>query len=192
MERKMANKKKMDQVILGLLSHESMSGYEIKKRIDMWLTFFWNASYGSIYPTLNELEQDKLVTKNQTSDKGRNKNIYAITDAGKQHLQKWLESSGARDELRYETLLKVFFGSESGMYNTINQINEFERKIEQSLPMLKMAYQNLEGLQEEETHKFYLLTVMFGIKTYNAYLEWCKEAKQMLESEVKGLEGDEE
>ena len=30
----MANTKKMDYVLLGLLSHESMTGYEIKKRLD--------------------------------------------------------------------------------------------------------------------------------------------------------------
>ena len=35
----------------------------------------------------------------------------------------------------------------------------------------------------ELTHKYYLLTVEFGIKTYRAYLEWCKEAKTMLKNE---------
>ena len=45
----MANKKKMDYVLLGLLSHEPMTGYEIKKRLDTTLRFFWGGSYGSIY-----------------------------------------------------------------------------------------------------------------------------------------------
>lgn len=35
----------------------------------------------------------------------------------------------------------------------------------------------------DDTHKYYLLTVEFGIKTYRAYLEWCKEAKIMLKEE---------
>ncbi|MDE6213546.1 MAG: hypothetical protein K2M70_08765, partial [Lachnospiraceae bacterium] len=29
-------------------------------------------------------------------------------------------------------------------------------------------------------HKYYLLTVEFGIKTYQTYLEWCQEAKNIL------------
>ena len=49
----MASEKKMDCVILGLLSNESMTGYEIKKRMDTTLKFFWSASFGSIYPTLS-------------------------------------------------------------------------------------------------------------------------------------------
>jgi len=48
----MANEKKLDCVILGLLSHEDLTGYEIKKRIDTGLKLFWSASFGSIYPTL--------------------------------------------------------------------------------------------------------------------------------------------
>lgn len=35
----------------------------------------------------------------------------------------------------------------------------------------------------DNTHKYYLLTVEFGIKTYRAYLEWCKEARTMLKEE---------
>lgn len=75
----MAKEKKMDQVILGLLSHESMTGYEIKKRMDTTLKLFWNASYGSIYPTLNALEKDKKVTKVETTENGRDKVTYTIT-----------------------------------------------------------------------------------------------------------------
>ena len=59
----MANEKKMDCVLLGLLSHEPLTGYEIKKRMDTTLKLFWNASYGSIYPTLNGMERDGYVTK---------------------------------------------------------------------------------------------------------------------------------
>ncbi len=51
----MANTKKMDYVLLGLLSHEPMTGYEMKKRLDTSLRFFWGGSFGSIYPTLNQL-----------------------------------------------------------------------------------------------------------------------------------------
>lgn len=27
----------------------------------------------------------------------------------------------------------------------------------------------------DDTHKYYLLTVEFGIKAYSAYLEWCED-----------------
>ena len=75
----MANEKKIDCVILGLLSHEELTGYEIKKRMDTTLKYFWSASYGSIYPALNDLVHRGLATKREDTNSKRNKLIYTIT-----------------------------------------------------------------------------------------------------------------
>jgi hypothetical protein len=41
--------------------------------------------------------------------------------------------------------------------------------------------QNLEEIKDlEDAHVYYLLTAKFGVKTYEAYLSWCKEAKEEL------------
>ena len=37
---------KIDMVIQGLLSHEDLTGYDIKKRIDGAISFFWKGSFG--------------------------------------------------------------------------------------------------------------------------------------------------
>lgn len=178
----MATEKKLDCVILGLLSHEELTGYEIKKRIDTTLKYFWSASFGSIYPTLTDLAERGFVTKRECNDNGRNKLIYTITEDGKQYLLQWLKIPVEKDELRYETLLKLFFGNEAGSDQTIMHIETFKEKIERELPYLLMAEQTLEKvISEDETHKYYLLTVIFGIRTYRAYLEWCEDAKHILE-----------
>ncbi len=39
---------------------------------------------------------------------------------------------------------------------------------------------------EDPAHRYYLLTADFGIKTYQAYLEWCQEAVK----ELKDLQGE--
>lgn len=177
----MANEKKLDCVILGLLSHEELTGYEIKKRMDTALKYFWGASYGSIYPTLNDLVNRGLATKREDEDSSRNKLIYTITDDGRMYLKEWLTVPAERNELRYETLLKVFFGNDAGEGQTIRHIEEFQHKIENELSTLLGMEAVLKGcLSEDETHRYYLLTVQFGIKTYRAYLEWCQEAAQVL------------
>lgn len=182
-ERKieMANEKKIDCVILGLLSHEELTGYEIKKRMDTTLKYFWSASYGSIYPALNDLVNRGLAAKREDTKSRRNKLIYNITESGRNYLKKWLALPIQKDELRYETLLKLFFGNEQGEEQAIIHIEAFERKIQEELPYLLQAETVLKkNLNEDSSHKYYLLTVEFGIKTYQTYLEWCKEAKKLL------------
>lgn len=178
----MASEKKIDCVILGLLSHEELTGYEIKKRMDTTLKYFWSASYGSIYPTLNDLVKRGLAVKREDTKSKRNKLIYTITESGRDYLKKWLLLPIEKDELRYETLLKLFFGNEQGEAQAILHIEAFEKKIEGELPYLFQAEAILnKNLNHDSTHKYYLLTVKFGIKTYQTYLEWCKEAKKLLE-----------
>ena len=79
----MANEKKIDCVILGLLSHEELTGYEIKKRMDTTLKYFWSASYGSIYPALNDLVHRGLAAKREDTNSKRKKLIYTITEPGR-------------------------------------------------------------------------------------------------------------
>lgn len=176
----MANEKKIDQVILGLLSHESLTGYEIKKRIDTMLKYFWSASYGSIYPTLSALVQDGFALKKETVENGRDKIIYTITDAGRRHLKEWLNIPVTKDEIHYETLLKLFFGNVAGTQISLKHIENFEKKTKSELPYLQEAVRTLKGIRGDDAHKYYMLTAMFGVKVYQAFLKWCDEAKQIL------------
>lgn len=180
----MATEKKLDCVILGLLSHEELTGYEIKKRMDTTLKYFWGASYGSIYPTLSDLVDRGLAIKRADKESKRNKLIYTITEEGKIYLKEWLKLPVEKDILRYETLLKLFFGNEAGAKQIMIHINAFQEKIEKEIPFLLYAEENLKKhIKEDSTHKYYLLTVQFGLKTYHAYLDWCKEAIEILGEE---------
>ena len=161
----MANAKKMNYVLLGLLSHEPLTGYEIKKRLNTSLRFFWGGSYGSIYPTLNELEKSGQVIKENTISNGREKIIYSITEKGTSCLREWLKNPAEKDELRYETLLKLFFGNENGFEETRKHIERFEEKTKSELQILRLFADNLFNCLDEDTHKYYYLTVTFGIKT---------------------------
>jgi DNA-binding PadR family transcriptional regulator len=182
----MAGEKKMDCVILGLLNHEPKTGYQIKKRIDTTLKFFWGASFGSIYPTLNGLVRDGMVTKYEARENGRKKIVYTITPAGREHLKAWLCLPVEKDELRCETLLKLFFGSEIGEDGTIKHVVNFENKIRNELPLLQKAANRLKEIEDtDEAHRYYLFTALFGVKVYGACLEWCEEVKQALEERRK-------
>ena len=176
----MANKKKMDYVLLGLLSHEPMTGYEMKKRLDTTLRFFWGGSFGSIYPTLNQLEAEGKVTKEDASCNGRERISYSITDQGKEALKEWLSKPAEKDEIRYETLLKLFFGNEKGFEGAMEHVERFEEKCRNELLVLNMFEENLKQNLENDSHKYYYLTVRFGVKTYEAYLKWCKETKKQI------------
>ena len=97
------------KVILGFLSRDDLSGYDIKLRVDESTRFFWAASYGQIYPELKRLEEGGLVEGTDTPQGGRARRVYRITESGRAALSKWIMDTGSTVELRHEGLLKVFF-----------------------------------------------------------------------------------
>lgn len=184
----MAREKKIDMVILGLLSHEDLTGYDIKKRIDKAVSFFWKGSFGNIYPTLKEMETKGLITKKDTYVGGREKITYHIEKQGRLQLVKWLSDEQAGNELRYETLLKLFFGGSVDKSVSVKNIEAFENHIRGELAILKGYAKTLGSNQEEDDHLYYYLTVSFGIDSYEAYLKWCESAKKMLKKAAKGAD----
>lgn len=178
----MPKTRKIDMVILGLLEHENLTGYGIKKQIDGAINFFWKASYGSIYPALKDLEKKGLIKKIKEDNPKikREKIIYSITPNGHKKLIEWLKNSKSSNDLKYETLLKLFFGGATTPNISIQTIEEFEAEIKENLSLLEIYQKNLSNILNDKDHIYYYLTVSFGIETYNAYLIWAKEAKKLL------------
>jgi PadR family transcriptional regulator, regulatory protein AphA len=91
---------------LGYLSLKEATGYEIKKDFEDGLfCHFMEASFGSIYPALNQLAAEGLVTVREEEQFGKpDKKVYAITDIGHQVLAKCLRVLPARDKFKSEFL----------------------------------------------------------------------------------------
>ncbi len=91
---------------LGILSLQEASGYEIKKEIEEGVfNHFIDASYGSIYPALTQLNAEGLLSVRSEEQLGRpDKKVYAITEEGKTVLAKGLSVVPARDKYKSEFL----------------------------------------------------------------------------------------
>src|ERR1051326_8203492 len=96
-------------VILGMVSREPRSGYEIKALVDDTTRFFWAASYGQIYPELKRLSEAGLVEGRDEPRGERPRTVYAITADGEDELRDWLRRPPETFEMREEGLLKLFF-----------------------------------------------------------------------------------
>ena len=177
----MGKDRKIDMVILGLLSHEDLTGYDIKKQIDEAIGFFWKGSFGSIYPALSDMEKNGFIKKlPDKNSSGRDKIKYRIAKQGKEVLADWLKDEQASNDLKYETLLKLYFGGAEKKEVSIHNIELFEKQIKSDLQILKFYQSNLEKVLDNKEHVHYYLTVTFGIDTYEAYLKWCSKAKKLL------------
>lgn len=94
---------------LGILSFKEASGYELKKEIeDGMYSHFIDASFGSIYPALTQLNVEGLLTVRSQEQAGRpDKKVYAITEMGRANLAKSLAVLPAKDKFKSEFLFEM-------------------------------------------------------------------------------------
>lgn len=173
-------------VILGMLSDQAMSGYEIKKFIDLRFSFFWNESYGQLYPQLNLLEKEGSIVSTIDASSTRSRKTYALTEHGKKKLEDWLSLPVEEESVRYEILLKLYFLKDMDVEVMKGHVEEFRKRYLKQSFLLKMISSELGGIVDEaENHGDILRVVDFGQKVYQAYLDWCDETMTYLEKRKK-------
>ena len=95
---------------LGILTLGDNTGYEIKKVFEDELSHFYEASYGSIYPALNRLTEEGLVSCQTMVQDGRpDKKVYSITTAGRMAFMDALMQPPGKDKLRSDFLAILRF-----------------------------------------------------------------------------------
>ncbi len=76
--------------ILALLAEEPMHGYQVIQELESRSGGRWSPSPGSVYPTLQLLEDEGLVVR----EEGEGKRVYSLTDEGRAKAAELLERAG--------------------------------------------------------------------------------------------------
>ena len=175
---------KTKYALLGLLSIGPMSGYDIKKFTDFSISYFWKENFGHIYPVLKRMEEEGLVTKKVEKTEGKpNRNVYTITDSGKDELQGWLSVSPEEHSLRSELLLKIFFGALTSKETIINMVRDEKERHEkrrEAFDSIEEMIMTQKGDDYQGDQPFWLITLRYGKKMSQAVTEWCDETIKIL------------
>ncbi len=186
--------------LLGLLSWKPMSGYDIKKIVDMGLSHFWNENYGQIYPTLDLLVKDGLAKKSVDRHSGKRKrHVYRITPSGVTAFREWLALPTDPPTVRNELQLKFFLSSRLPTKTSLRIIREYRLQQQQVLleyreseVALREAIESgkypaeveeiLTGHETKQNAKqkarqcnIFLLTLHHGILAAEARVVWCDQ-----------------
>jgi len=166
-------------VILGMVSREPRSGYEIKALVDNTTRFFWAASYGQIYPELKRLSEAGLVEGIDASRGDRKRTVYAITADGEAELKDWLRRPPETSEMREEGLLKLFFAGALKPAEAVETLRAMRRKrLELAARLRSMEPEKAEKKAEEDP--FPLMVLRAGIEFNQWFADWCERMEVQL------------
>lgn len=98
----------IEYAILGLLVHQPLSGYDLKKIISRSNTFYWSGNNNQIYNELIRLHKDGFLSQETIFQENKPpRKIYAITESGKEKLVVWLRSKPLPAERKHPFLIQL-------------------------------------------------------------------------------------
>ncbi|MCF8467967.1 MAG: PadR family transcriptional regulator [Sneathiella sp.] len=163
---------------LGILTMGDATGYEIKKTFEEKLDLIFHASYGSIYPSLNKLTEEGLVSCRELSQEKRpDKKIYTITAAGRYAFLEKVMNKPAADRFRSEFLATLMFAHLLPA-STISQMID-ERIADRERKISDMAT----GCPERPTDTEQFMCG-YGRTVYQAEIDYLIENRHLLEADA--------
>lgn len=168
--------------LLGFLSWGPMSGYDVRQLIEGSIANFWREGYGRIYPMLAQLTDEGLATRRETrSEGGRPRNVYEITEKGREALESWLREPTVLRPPRNERLLKLFFGARTDASVSREHIEAHRRELEGAREHYGEIRERLEAVKDAPPdRRFWLMTLRQGELAVEADLRWCAEVLEEL------------
>jgi len=171
--------------ILGMLKLAPMSGYDIRREASSRIGYFWQESYGQIYPALRDLLARGLVRRRP--DRGakvprdrrpglrtRDRQVYQITKRGREALKLWRARPPRMAPPRNELLLKLFFGERRSVKNEIAWIEELAaQETSASRDFRRIRRLLRKERRDHASLPFWLMTLDYGEQRSGMALRWC-------------------
>lgn len=160
----------LDYILLGMLIYGEKSGYELKQTISRSTTYFFDASYGSIYPALKRLEAKGLIYTRETVEGGKFKKLHAISDSGRIAFVEWLEQPLELNRTRPDHLVPIFF---YGLLPKEKRVPQLQGLIQQAEKVIEELW-SIEERVKAADDPFAYAPLAFGLEYYPMVINWCR------------------
>ena len=169
-----------EAAVLGFLaSGREISGYDLKKRTEKSVGYFWTPARSQIYQLLPKLVENGFATRREVVQTQRpDKQLYRITPLGRRALREWLETPAGEEPSRNPFLIKVFFGEHADSESLLDQIRAFRRRAEE----LDAVLTAIDEATPPDGDFFPELTRRYGHEHARALIRWARAAERDLEA----------
>lgn len=165
----------LEYIILGFLMREEMSGYDLKQWMVNCTSYFFDASFGSIYPALKRLREKDYISFNEVVENGKLKKLYAITDEGRSHFLDWLEKPIVFSKTKQEHLVYFYFYGYLPKEKAVANIKTFQAEVKALFHQLNKEKQTIENKCDVTEYPFWYSTMDYGVHYYQFIINWCDD-----------------
>lgn len=167
----------LPHALLTSLIEKPCSGYELARRFDKSIGYFWHATHQQIYRELARMEENGWVSSSEVEGGRAGKKRFEVLPAGRTELQRWAAESAAPLRLRDELMLKLRAEAAIGPLGISEELEKRLHLHEQELANYRRIEErdfNAPSLSRE--NEIHYLILKAGIAYEEGRIQWTKEA----------------
>jgi DNA-binding PadR family transcriptional regulator len=159
-----------EAAILGLVAEGELSGYDLQRRVDRSVGYFWKPARSQIYAVLPRLVQRGLaVGRRVRQDTRPDKHLYRITPQGLAALRDWLQRAPLEPDAERILLIKLFFARHADPEIIRGYVRELRTKAER----LAHDLSEIEANADHDGDRFRAMTRTYGLASTAAIIDWA-------------------
>lgn len=182
----------IQHAILGYLSWQPLTGYDLKKLIADSETLYWSGNSNQIYRALIQLHEQGRVTREveQQADKPPRK-IYAISDAGLAELRRWLLTDPELPQLRNTLHIKLAWAHPLADAELTDLLTAYEEDLAVRIAMLSEQRRRQHTAPRRSARETLIWDALENnrIAYYEQELDWTRALRQAVGDASKEMSG---
>ncbi|ORA81348.1 PadR family transcriptional regulator [Mycolicibacter kumamotonensis] len=162
--------------VLGLLSQQSGSGYDLLKRFEESLANVWPATQSQLYGELLKLADAGMIEASAVGARGRKE--YRILPAGRAELERWMTDPLGDPPFRSAQLLRLFLLSEVSPDQARAYVGAIAELADAEIDRLGKLKDSIEW-SEGDSHFYGRAVLEYGLRMKSMeadYARWLAEA----------------
>ena len=167
--------------ILTALLERPSSGFDLARRFDKSIGYFWSATHQSIYRELGTLEREGLVESvPQPPSRGKRK-LYEVLPAGHSALVVWLGEYEAPERSRDALLVRLRAASVVGAGPLVQQMRlHREAHEKRRAEYLEIAERDFSDPHQDASAQIQHLILLAGVGLEQYWMTWLSDAIERL------------
>ena len=171
----------LDHALLVSLLEKPSSGYELARRFDRSIGYFWHATHQQIYKVLARMEEAGwIASRVEAGESAPDRKLFSVDKPGRRELSRWLAEPGDPEGVRDALLVKLRGAAFDDPRRLLPELEHHRAMHANRLT----AYRVIESRDFSGPlalrHALQYQVLKSGIRYEQGWLEWCEETIALL------------
>ncbi len=163
-------------VLLTSLIEKPSSGFELARRFDRSMGFFWNATHQQIYRELAGMQKKAWISVIENNNDTGRKKTYQVEQLGRTELADWMVKQSPPAQLREELMVRLRAEAQLGGDTVLAELERHLTLHQQNLKTYQSIYDKdfKDGDDQDRTLYIHKMILQLGIESEIGWIHWLE------------------